>query len=194
MKQPKMTNRNVGTNQEVMLFNDQDFDDFDDYIRPDEEIMITPSTDSKHYSLHYQEALNQMEDSVEKPLKRVSRLGSILDSDHKSEYQKSSSFIIPKIELSLINVNQNTSRPHIYKPSELVCPPNKENDSHLMNRVDILMMRDASKSSLNHASNKIDANDHYVTFHSRRHSQTVESELKMEDLQGPMEIKDKNVD
>jgi hypothetical protein len=63
-----------------------------------------------------------------------------------------------------------------------------------MNRVDILMMRDASKSSLNYASNKIDANDHYVTFHSRRNSQTVESELKMEDLQGPMEMKDKNID
>lgn len=174
-----------------MMFNDWDFDDFDDYIRPDEEIMITPSTDSKYISVLYQGALNQQADSIEKPLKRISRLGSILDSDHKSEYQKSSSFIIPKIELSLINDNQNTGRPHIYQPSDLVSAQNKENDIKHMNRVEILMMREESKSSKTQV-NKRDANQQYVTFHSRRNSHTVDSELKIEDLQVPKKAHDKN--
>jgi hypothetical protein len=153
--------------------------------------MITPSTDSKYISVLYQGALNQQADSIEKPLKRISRLGSILDSDHKSEYQKSSSFIIPKIELSLINDNQNTGRPHIYQPSDLVSAQNKENDIKHMNRVEILMMREESKSSKTQV-NKRDANQQYVTFHSRKNSHTVDSELKIEDLQVPKKAHDKN--
>lgn len=189
-KQSKQSDQKVKAKKDVMMFNDWDFDDFDDYIRPDEEIMITPSTDSKYISVLYQDALNQQSDSIEKPLKRISKLGSILDSDHKSEYQKSSSFIIPKIELSLINDNQNTGRPHIYNPSDLVSVQNKENDIKHMNRVEILMMREESKSSKTQA-NKTDAKEQYVTFHSRRNSHAVDSELKIEDLQVPKKAVDK---
>ena len=59
-------------NKEVKLFDDSEEDD--DYIRADEEVVITPSTESKHMSRVYQEVLNQQADSVEKPLKRVSKL------------------------------------------------------------------------------------------------------------------------
>jgi len=107
-----------------MMIWDMD-DDSDGFVRADEEIMITPSTTEKHVSVNYQNVLNQQQfDSVEKPLKRVSKLskleslfvGSMFDSGNKSEYQKSNSFIVPKIELSLIKDNQNTGRPMEYQP------------------------------------------------------------------------------
>ena len=67
----------IQDNEEVKLFTDDEFDEDEFYIRPDEEVMITPSTESKHMSRIYQEALNQQSDSVEKPLKRVSKLSKV---------------------------------------------------------------------------------------------------------------------
>jgi len=71
--------RKIQDNKEVKLFDagfDDDLDDEEYYIRPDEEIMITPSTESKNISKIYQEVLNQQSDSIEKPLKRVSKLSN----------------------------------------------------------------------------------------------------------------------
>jgi hypothetical protein len=164
-----------------MLYWDLKNEDSDDYIRPDEEIMITPSTKSNHMFINYQNALNQQQaDSIEKPLKRISKLskivycwcfnflGSMLDSDHKSEYQKSSSFMIPKIELSLLNDHQNTGRPTTYLPA-LSKDYRKE-------------INDKENKNYNRVGGN---NDQLATFHSRSRSHRVDSELKLEDLEGP---------
>jgi len=52
-------------------------DQDDDFIREDEEIVITPSSDSQEVPLNYQNILNQQEESVEKPLKRISRISNL---------------------------------------------------------------------------------------------------------------------
>lgn len=71
--------RKIQDNKEVKLYNEDFEDDFDEddyYIRPDEEIMITPSSENKNMSRIYQEVLNEQLDSVEKPLKRISKLSN----------------------------------------------------------------------------------------------------------------------
>lgn len=104
-------------------------------------------------------------------------IGSILDSDHKSEYQKSSSFIVPKIELSLVN-DVNTGRVRDYTP---VILENKENNSKAMNRIDILMMSKESKERKNNNLSNMPM-DQLVTFHSHKPSYPKDDSLKVEDL------------
>lgn len=199
--------------EEKIEFYKNDFDEDDDYIRPDEEIMATPSSESKFTKQNYQQVLNQQSDSVEKPLKRVSKLskhhlnnciGGMLDSDHKSEYQKSSSFIVPKIELSLLKDQQNTGRPIEYEPYEM---DDKENDQLNMNknRFDILYMSKESSSQTN--ENETDfgnranfehraefGNGQLITFHSgHKGKDYVDTEMKLDELSPQNKMVDKHV-
>lgn len=70
--------RNNDIHKKVMALLDDEEED-NDYIRPDEEIMITPSTEEKGLSYDFQDALNKQSESIEKPLKRVSKLSKSLD-------------------------------------------------------------------------------------------------------------------
>ncbi|CAI2359496.1 unnamed protein product [Moneuplotes crassus] len=182
-KNAKSQNK-IHDNEEVKLFTDDEFDEDEFYIRPDEEIMITPSTDSKHMSRIYQDALNQQSDSVEKPLKRVSKLSGILDSSHKSEYQKSSSNIVPKIELSLIPDNQ-------YTENEINLGKCEEDQFPLVENIDLMMLEEELDQE--EVQPNLQNRNNLITFDSKCAAPQVEANCGVGNLENSLRILDKQI-
>lgn len=100
---------------------------------------------------------------------------------------KSSSFVVPKVDFSLAKESVQKDGPkgnlknyprdyyHKYTDSSI----GKEN-TNSMNRIKILMDTQSRKSKAEDFNEK---SEHLITFHSRKFSHAVDSELKVEDLQ-----------